>query len=62
MAAKAIQLAEYARVQINQIPGRASFGMEILWTNAAFDFDPTKLTVHVRELGITGYAAEVLQY
>lgn len=58
MAAKAIQLAEYARGQINQIPGLASFGREILWTDAAFDFDPTKLTVHVRKLGITGYAAE----
>lgn len=58
MAAKAIQLAEYARDQINQIPGLASFGREILWTDAAFDFDPTKLSIHVRELGITGYAAE----
>src|SRR5690606_5094599 len=27
-------------------------------TDAAFDFDPTKLTVHVRELGMTGYDAE----
>ncbi len=55
---KAISLAEYARERINEIPGLASFGREILWTDAAFDFDPTKLTVHVRELGITGYEAE----
>jgi len=54
---KAIRLAEYARNEINQIPGIASFGREIVWTDAAFDFDPTKLTIHVRKLG-TGYEAE----
>ncbi|MNJ27199.1 Arginine decarboxylase [compost metagenome] len=58
MSSKAIRLAEYARNRINEIPGLSSFGREILWTDAAFDFDPTKLTVHVRELGITGYDAE----
>jgi len=40
------------------MPGLVSFGREILWTEAAFDFDPAKLTVHVRKLGITGYDAE----
>jgi len=55
---KTIRLAEYARNKINQIPGLASFGREIVWTDAAFDFDPTKLTIHVRKLGITGYEAE----
>lgn len=58
MSEKTIRLAEYARGRINEIDGLASFGREILWTDAAFDFDPTKLTVHVRELGITGYDAE----
>src|SRR5690606_19725239 len=57
MSDKAIRLAEYARSRINEIPGLSSFGREILWTDAAFDFDPTKLTVHVRELGMTGYDA-----
>jgi len=55
---RTIRLAEYARSRINEIPGLRSFGREILWTGAAFDFDPMKLTVHVRELGITGYEAE----
>lgn len=55
---KTIRLAEYARDKINQIPGLASFGREIVWTDSAFDFDPTKLTIHVRKLGITGYEAE----
>lgn len=58
MSEKAIRLAEYARNRINEMPGLVSFGREILWTEAAFDFDPTKLTVHVRKLGITGYDAE----
>lgn len=58
MAEKAIQLAEYARAQINAISGLSSFGREILWTDSAYDFDPTKLTIHVRGLGITGYVAE----
>lgn len=58
MSDKGIRLAEYARSRINEIPGLSSFGREILWTDAAFDFDPTKLTVHVRELGMTGYDAE----
>ncbi|MDT3496167.1 aminotransferase class I/II-fold pyridoxal phosphate-dependent enzyme [Bacillus toyonensis] len=55
---KTIRLAEYARNRINEISGLTSLGSEILWTDAAFDFDPTKLTVHVRQLGITGYDAE----
>ncbi|PYI55615.1 aminotransferase class I/II-fold pyridoxal phosphate-dependent enzyme [Paenibacillus flagellatus] len=59
MAEKAIRLAEYARRRINELPGLSSFGRELLWTEAAYDFDPTKVTVHVRGLGITGYDAEV---
>lgn len=58
MAEKAMRLAQYARKNINEIPGLTCFGEEILWTEAAFDCDPTKLTIHVRKLGITGYDAE----
>ncbi|UUZ97458.1 aminotransferase class I/II-fold pyridoxal phosphate-dependent enzyme [Paenibacillus sp. P25] len=58
LSEKAMRLADYARKRINEIPGLCSFGREILWTDAAFDFDLTKLTVHVRGLGITGYDAE----
>lgn len=47
------------RQRPNQPNSRSGFvWQEILWTDAAFDFDPTKLTVHVRKLGITGYEAE----
>ncbi|PYI54466.1 aminotransferase class I/II-fold pyridoxal phosphate-dependent enzyme [Paenibacillus flagellatus] len=58
MAEKAIGLAQYARSAINEIPGLYCFGEDILGTEATFDYDPTKVTVHVRHLGITGYDAE----
>lgn len=55
---KAIELADYARQEINKIDGLYSFGKEILGSEAAYAFDPTKVTVHVRHLGITGYETE----
>lgn len=58
MAERAIKLATYAREQINQIPGLYSFGEELLGSEATFDYDPTKVTIHIRHLGITGYDVE----
>ncbi|MFD1955124.1 aminotransferase class I/II-fold pyridoxal phosphate-dependent enzyme [Paenibacillus thailandensis] len=58
MAERAIKLATYAREQINQIPGLYCFGEELLGDEATYDYDPTKVTVHVRHLGITGYDVE----
>ncbi|OXM17456.1 aminotransferase class I/II-fold pyridoxal phosphate-dependent enzyme [Paenibacillus herberti] len=58
IAEKAIGLAQHAREEINAIPGLYCFGKEILGGEATFDYDPTKLTIHVRHLGITGYEAE----
>lgn len=58
MASHAIALAKYAREQVNQIEGLYSFGNEILGTEATYDIDPTKLSIHVRHLGITGWDAE----
>ncbi len=58
MADKAIELAQKARAEINGIDGLYCFGKEILGGEATFDYDPTKLTIHVRHLGITGYDAE----
>lgn len=55
----AIQLAQSARKQINHITGLVCVGREILGTPACYDFDPTKLLISVRQLGITGYDAEV---
>lgn len=57
-AAHAIKLATYARTQINQIPNLVCMGEEILGTDATHGFDCTKLCIHLRKLGITGYDAE----
>ncbi|QWU13439.1 Arginine/lysine/ornithine decarboxylase [Paenibacillus sophorae] len=58
MAAHAIELAKYARAAVNELEGLYSFGNEILGTEATYDHDPTKLSIHVRHLGITGWEAE----
>jgi arginine decarboxylase len=58
MAEKAIGLAQYARNEINRIPGLYCFGEDILGTEATYSYDPTKVTIHIRHLGITGYDAE----
>ncbi|WP_338555742.1 aminotransferase class I/II-fold pyridoxal phosphate-dependent enzyme [Paenibacillus sp. KS-LC4] len=58
LAEQAIELAEYARKSINEIPGLYCFGREILGGEATFDLDPTKVAIHVRHLGITGYETE----
>ncbi|WP_282941651.1 aminotransferase class I/II-fold pyridoxal phosphate-dependent enzyme [Paenibacillus sp. RC67] len=58
LANRAIELAEFARKSINEIPGLSCFGEEILGKEATFDYDPTKVNIHVRHLGITGYDAE----
>ncbi|MCC3372939.1 aminotransferase class I/II-fold pyridoxal phosphate-dependent enzyme [Cohnella sp. REN36] len=58
LAARTVALAQQARQAVNEIPGLYSFGEDLLGDEATFDYDPTKLTIHVRHLGITGYDAE----
>lgn len=58
LAERALELAQKARRAINEIDGLYCFGEEILGGEATYDYDPTKLTIHVRHLGITGYEAE----
>ncbi len=60
MTEKSIRLAESARERVNAIKGLYCFGKEILGTEATYDYDPTKLTVHVRKLGLTGFDMERL--
>lgn len=55
---RALSLAKMARTQINEIPGLYCPGEEILSNSATFALDPTKLTISVKDLGITGYDAE----
>ncbi len=58
LAAKAVGLAQRAREAINRIEGLYCFGEDLLGEEATHDYDPTKLTIHVRHLGMTGYDAE----
>ena len=50
--------AAWARERINAIPGLTCVGREILGSDAVYDLDETKLTIHLKGLGITGYDAE----
>lgn len=49
-----VQMAEYAREEINAIGGYDAFGRELVNGNSIYDFDPTKLSVHTREIGLAG--------
>ena len=51
---KVIQMADYAREEINAIGGFYAFGRELINGNSIFDFDPTKLSVHTRDIGLAG--------
>ena len=51
---KVIAMAEYAREEINAIGGYYAFGKELINGNSIFDFDPTKLSVHTRDIGLAG--------
>jgi len=55
---KAIDLAQYARDEINKIPGLYCFGREVLNKKGAYGFDPTKMTICCKDMGITGYELE----
>lgn len=55
-----IDLANYARKEINNIPGFYCFGEDILGKPGAYAFDPTKITITCRDLGITGYDLDMI--
>ncbi|WP_052474840.1 aminotransferase class I/II-fold pyridoxal phosphate-dependent enzyme [Jeotgalibacillus soli] len=55
---QSIRLAESIRSSLQKIDKLYCVGKEILGTKATFDYDPTKIIISVKELGITGYTAE----
>lgn len=55
---KTIKLAQSIRHRINQIDHLHCVGEEILGSKATFDYDPTKLIISVKDLGLTGYEVE----
>ena len=57
---KTIELSNYVRREVNKIPGFYCFGEEILGKPGAYAFDPTKITITCRDLGITGYDLDMI--
>ncbi|HWQ21807.1 MAG TPA: aminotransferase class I/II-fold pyridoxal phosphate-dependent enzyme [Clostridia bacterium] len=55
---RAIDLAEEARRRVNAIEGLFAPGRERARSDAVFDVDLTKLTIHVSRLGLTGFQVE----
>lgn len=55
---EAIQLANDLRNRVNKIPHLSCPGKEMLASEAVYDFDPTKLLISIKDLGLNGYDAE----
>ncbi|MCP6684107.1 aminotransferase class I/II-fold pyridoxal phosphate-dependent enzyme [Bacillus nakamurai] len=53
-----IILANQTRERLNQIEGIRCVGSEITGSKAAFSYDPTKLIISVKNLGLTGHDVE----
>jgi arginine/lysine/ornithine decarboxylase len=58
LLSRTIEIADDARRRLNAIDGIYCFGREQVGKPGVFDFDPTKITITVKELGYTGYEAE----
>ncbi|MFL0194599.1 aminotransferase class I/II-fold pyridoxal phosphate-dependent enzyme [Clostridium sp. WILCCON 0269] len=57
---KSIELANYARYEINNIEGFYCFGEEVVGNEGVVALDPTKITITCRDLGITGYDLDMI--
>lgn len=55
---KAIKLANRFRMEVNRIPGVYCFGAEIVGRDGVYAFDPTKITITAKGLGLTGAQLE----
>ena len=52
--AKVVEMAEYARREINSIGGYYAYGKELVNGDSIFDYDVTKLSVYTRDIGLAG--------
>ena len=52
--ARVVELAEYARREINAIGGYYAFSRELCNGDSIYDFDPTKLAVNTLQVGLAG--------
>lgn len=51
---KVIELANYARNEINELEGYYAFSTELINGDSVYDFDVTKLAVHTLDSGLAG--------
>ncbi len=51
---KTLELAQYAREEINKADGYYAFGSELINHDTVYDFDLTKLSVHTLDIGLAG--------
>lgn len=51
---KVMEMAEYARSEINSIGGYYAYGRELTNGSSVFDFDVTKLSIYTRDIGLAG--------
>ena len=51
---KVVEMAEYARREINAIGGYYAYGRELIDGETVHDFDVTKLSVYTQGIGLTG--------
>lgn len=51
---KTLDLAEYARSEINKIGGYYAFSSELIDGDTVYDFDRTKLSIHTLDIGLAG--------
>lgn len=54
MFQKTVDFAEYARKEINKLGGYYAFAQELEDGDTVYAFDPTKLSVHTRDIGLAG--------
>ena len=52
--AKVVEMASYAREEINDIGGYYAYGKELVNGDSVYDFDVTKLSVYTRDIGLAG--------
>ena len=51
---KVVNMAEYARNEINMIGGYYAYGKELINGTSVFDYDVSKLSVYTQGIGLTG--------
>ena len=58
--AGAVELAEWARAELDRLPGIRCLGTEMLASEGVFEFDPTRLTISACDSGHSGFQLETI--